>query len=92
VEIAAAAQTGRFGVPWTVVEGLRRRSATPVRVVGQVPPSVTGPGPARRQRRPTILKLDGNWVGTEREAGSAGTFRPPSAGAADPSPSRRLSP
>jgi hypothetical protein len=72
VEISAAAQkTGRFGVPWTVVEGLRAPQRDAVRVMAlRVPPSVTGPGGAAAAGvQAAVLKLDGNWVGIEREGG-----------------------
>lgn len=72
VEISAAAQkTGRFGVPWIVVEALRPPQRDAVRVVAlRVPPSVTGPGGAAAAASQAVtLKLDGNWVGTEREGG-----------------------
>jgi hypothetical protein len=72
VEISAAAQkTGRFGVPWNVVEGLRPPQREAIRVAAlRVPPSVTGPGGgAAAGAQAATLKHAGHWVGIEREGG-----------------------
>jgi hypothetical protein len=65
----AAQKTGRFGLPWSVVSGLRpaQRDAL-VNLAQRVPAAVTGPGGAAAAAAAT-LKLEGSWTGSEIEAG-----------------------
>ncbi|HEY6547263.1 MAG TPA: IPT/TIG domain-containing protein, partial [Vicinamibacteria bacterium] len=64
----AAQKTGRFGVPWSVVEALRPPQRDAVRMAAlRVPATVTGPGGAASGPQTAALKIDGLWVGFERE-------------------------
>jgi hypothetical protein len=68
----AARQTGRFGVPLSVVEDARPATREALRVVGlRVPAAVSGP-PGAGAPAPTAgvpsLKLDGGWTGAETDA------------------------
>jgi hypothetical protein len=68
----AARQTGRFGVPLSVVEGTRPATRDALRVVGlRVPAAVAGPpggaAPAATAGK-AGLKLDGTWMGAESDS------------------------
>jgi hypothetical protein len=66
----AAQRSGRFGVPWSVVEGLRPPQRDAVRLLAfRVPPSVAGAGGGATAAPSAALKLEGNWTGTEVEGG-----------------------
>jgi hypothetical protein len=67
----AAQRTGRFGVPWSVVDGLRPPQRGALRLLAfRVPASVTGPGGAVASAAGSLtLKLEGVWVGSEVEGG-----------------------
>jgi FHA domain-containing protein/IPT/TIG domain-containing protein len=70
----AARQTGRFGVPLSVVESARPGTREALRVVGlRVPASVAGPPPAGGAAAAPAagtpaLTLDGVWTGAETDA------------------------
>jgi hypothetical protein len=76
----AALRSGRFGVPWSAVEGLRPPQREALRLLAfRVPPSVTGPGGAATAAPSATLKLEGSWTGTEVESETAlpsALFRP----------------
>jgi hypothetical protein len=66
----AAQRSGRFGVPWSAVEGLRPPQREALRLLAfRVPPSVTGPGGAAAAAPSATLKLEGSWTGSEVESG-----------------------
>jgi FHA domain/IPT/TIG domain len=66
----AAQRSGRFGVPWSAVEGLRPAQRDAVRLLAfRVPPSVTGPGGGTGAAPSAALKLEGSWTGSEVESG-----------------------
>jgi hypothetical protein len=72
LEVAQAAQkTGRFGIPWSVIQAERPAEREALRLIAlRVPPSVAGPGgPPSPAAGPVAagLKLDGAWIGTETE-------------------------
>jgi hypothetical protein len=70
----AARQTGRFGVPLTVVESARPGTRDALRVLGlRVPAAVAGPPPAGGAAATpaagvAALKLDGVWTGAETDS------------------------
>ena len=66
----AAQRSGRFGVPWSALEGLRPPQREALRLLAfRVPPSVTGPGGPAAGAPSATLKLEGSWTGSEVESG-----------------------
>jgi len=68
-----ARQTGRFGVPVSVVEGARPAQRDALRTIGlRVPAAVSGPPAAGGAAAPAAggaaLKLDGVWTGAETDS------------------------
>jgi hypothetical protein len=66
----AAQRTGRFGVLWNVVEGLRPPQREALRTLAfRVPATVTGGAAPAGGAEALTLKLEGTWTGSEVEAG-----------------------
>jgi hypothetical protein len=70
----AARQTGRFGVPLSVVESARPGTREALRIVGlRVPAAVAGPPAAGGAPAPAVagapaLRLEGVWTGAEMDS------------------------